>query len=634
MAPDPANRRRGRAVPPPSIGWVWCWIMNETGELLMALSAHENGKGSTVRQMRELLKMIRRSGWQSRIVPFSILAVAVIAANALVQIRLNAWQGNIYDAIALREISVFLYQLGVFAVIVSILLCLGVAQIWLQEMLKVRLRDTVTRDLLDEWLKPMRAYRLPLAGDAGANPDQRMQEDTRRLTDLTADLGVGLVQASLMLIAFTGVLWTLSAQVVFDVNGTRFGIPGYMVWCAIAYAGLGSFFTWLAGRSLVEAHSDLRAEEASFRFALVRASESSEMINLCGGESVERKILASASGAVIATMRRIASRIARLGWVTGAHGWGGLVVPMILAAPGYFGGTLTLGGLMMVVGAFYQVHQALRWYVDRFPAIAEWRAMLARTMVYREALDRFESLGAGVTRIAYAQHGEGKLTLDDVCVLSPAGSGRLDRMSVEIAPGEHVLIAGSARSGKSIFFRAIAGLWVWGSGVIRLPARETMMFLPQVPYIPLGSLRTALTYPAVPGEFEDAAIFRVLTRVRLDRFVNDLDTEDRWDKRLGTEEQHRLVLARVLLHRPVWVIQDESMLELDEESRNLAASIFSTELPGTAVVSFGRAGDIDHFYKETIWLRAEPPNLVLPLQFPDPGSELRNRPSGPGGGGN
>ena len=332
--------------------------------------------------------------------------------------------------------------------IVSVLLCLGVLQTWLHERLKVRLRKTATYSLLDEWMKPKRAFLLPLTGEISTNPDQRIQEDTRRLSELSVDLAVGLVQSTLMLLAFVGVLWQLSAQVVFVVQGQQFSIPGYMVWAAIGYAILGSFITWLVGRPLIKAHTQLRAAEATFRFDLVRLNEAAENVALYRGESTEREMLNGPVDAVLTIMRSIANRLATLTWVTGGYGWLAILAPLLLAAPGYFGGTLSLGGLMMVVGAFYQVQTALRWYVDRFPALAEWRAMLARVIDYSSALERVKSLDGVASHIRYASSPSGALILEDLCVLAPNGRVSLGEPSVTISPGERVLIVAPPKSGK------------------------------------------------------------------------------------------------------------------------------------------------------------------------------------------
>jgi len=396
-------------------------------------------------------------------------------------------------------------------------------------------------------------------------------------------------------------------------------IPGYMVWAAIGYAAAGSLLTWLVGRPLINAHTQLRAEEANFRFALVRLSESSNEIALYRGEAAERDSLNLPVEAVLSTMRHIANRLAALTWVTGGYGWLALLVPLLLAAPGYFGGTLSLGGLMMVVGAFYQVQQALRWYVDRFPTIAEWRAMFDRVIGYREVLEKLHSIGAGFGRIRYVSNRAGILAFEDLCVFAPNGNISLSEKSLEIRHGERVLISATPKSGKSIFLKAIAGLWVWGRGIVRIPPHERMIFMPQVPYVPLGSLRSALTYPDAPGYYSENDIRAVLTRVQLAQYVAVMNETRRWDRELTLDEQHRLVLGRILLHRPQWVIQDESMSELDDESRKLALSIFGAELANTAVVSIGRHDPSHGFYQRTLNLQTRLPGLRLPLQSETPG---------------
>jgi vitamin B12/bleomycin/antimicrobial peptide transport system ATP-binding/permease protein len=573
----------------------------------------EAAEDSTFKQMRFFWQMLDGPKSRRSLARYFLFIALVIGANALVQVRLNAWQGSIYDAISSRDISIFLREIGVFLGIVSVLLCLGVAQTWLHERLKVRLRQAATIDLLDEWLKPARILLLPLSGDIGVNPDQRIQEDTRRLSELTVDLLVGLLQSTLMLLAFVGVLWQLSAQVVFSLGGAHFTIPGYMVWAAMGYALLGSFITWLVGRPLIKAHTRLRAAEANFRFDLVRLNEAAEGVALSRGEAAERERLDGPTGAVIEIMRSIANRLATLNWVTGAYGWFAILAPLVLAAPGYFGGTLTLGGLMMVVGGFYQVQQALRWYVDRFPALAEWRAMLARVIDFRTALKRVEALDGISGRIRYIEDNpSGKLCIEDLCIQTPGGRITLGDPSIVIEPGERVLIVASPKSGKTIFVKTLAGLWVWGSGTIRLP--KSVMFLPQTPYFPAGSLRTALAYPDMPA-FTDADAKKALERSLLGPLGAELNVEKRWDKELSLEEKRRLNLARLLLHRPKWVIKDESISELDDDTRKVAVSVLSTELRDMAFICVGRLEPGHGFFSRTYNLKTRPPGIKLPLQI-------------------
>lgn len=570
---------------------------------------------STLAQTRQFWTLLRFAETKNKLILFSALIVAVIIVNAIFQVRLNAWQGDFYDSISNRHLPAFYRQLGIYVILISILLTLGFAQTWLHETLKVRLREAVAFDLIDEWLMPKRAYRLPLAGEIGEHPDQRIQDDARRLTELSADLGVGLVQSTLMLLSFIGVLWVLSAQVMFVVGGTSFSVPGYMVWAAITYALLGSAATYLVGRPLIQANTDLRAAEGEFRYLLVRLDESSEAVAIYRGEADERRDLSVAAGKVFLVMQRIANNLGRLHWVTGSYGWIAMIAPIILAAPGYFAGPMTFGDLMMVSGAFFQVQNALRWYVDRFPALAEWRATLLRVISYRTALNRVETLRLDEQRIIYTDHPEGKLSLEDLRVFAPNGHISIREGRLEVEHGERVLIAGTPRCGKSTYFRALAGLWIWGEGTLRLPRRGTVMFMPHRPYIPLGTLREAMSYPSPKSTFSDDAARVALMRVRLDRLIPMLEQDARWDQELTLDEQQRIALARALLHKPDWIIQDEAMSELDDYSRRLAESIFKTDLAGTALVSIGKRSDDTNFYNRIVTLDAVPPGLGLPLSM-------------------
>ncbi len=577
----------------------------------------ETPKESIHDHLRDLWGIIVEPQAKRGLSALAAAITAIIALNAIAQIRLNDWQGSIYDAIGQKNVSIFLHEAMVFLIIVSVLLCLGVAQTWLYEMLKVRLRQAVTYDLLDEWLQPRRVYQLKQSGEISVNPDQRVQDDARRLSELSIDLAVGLVQSTFLLIAFIGVLWQLSDQVEFPIDGKHVVIPGYMVWAAFAYSAIGSSFTWLVGRPLIRAHTELRAKEADFRFALVRVSESADEIALLGGEAEERGYLETPVDSLLSTMRQIANRLAMLTWVTGGYGWLAILVPLLLAAPGYFGGTLTLGGLMMVVGAFYQVGSALRWFVDKFPVIAEWRAMLARISLYREALQRLPLFDGQLQEIRY-EHGASALSIDNLCIYAPHGDISLSEQALKVEPGERVLIEATPKSGKSIFLKALAGLWVWGTGTVRLPPAGRIFFLPQPPYLPMGSLRTALAYPNPAAHYSDEEMLRVLDRVKLRRLGLEIGTVKRWDKELTLEEQRRLVIGRVLLHRPQWLVQDESMYELDEESRKIALSIFATELAHTAVLSIGRRHPEGTFYQRILSLHTGRCEMRLPfLSGPD-----------------
>ncbi len=562
-----------------------------------ALNESEN---TILVQFRELWRIILDPHAKRDLTRLGTAISLVIALNAIAQIRLNNWSGAIYNAIDHKDFPLFIYQAEVFVVIVSALLCLGVAQTWLHELLKVRLRKAVTFDLLAEWLAPRRVFQLKQSGDISANPDQRIQDDARRLSELSVDLAVGLIQSSFLLIAFIGVLWELSAQVKFVSGGREFAIPGYMVWASLAYSVLGSTITWLVGRPLIKAHSDLRSKEARFRFALVRTSESADEIALFRGERQERRFLKGTAEDLLATMRHIANRLAGLTWVTGGYGWFAIIAPLLLAAPGYFHGSLTLGDLMMIVGGFNQVQTALRWYVDKFPVIAEWRAMLSRISAYRRALQRLPLQGAKPTKIHYEAGGQ-SISIEDLGI-SWNGDPPMRVPDFKIEPHERVLIEALPKSGKSTIHKTLAGLWTYGSGTVRVPPQDQILFLPQPPYLPMGSLMSALSYPDPLDRFGKEDAKAALERVGLGRWADSLYLVKRWDKELGLEERRRVILGRMLLHRPQWVVQDESIYELDEETRKTALSILDGELKQTAVLSIGRRYPNDTFYKRVLSL--------------------------------
>ena len=579
------------------------------------------GGDGVIAQLGSLLSALGASPFRRRVGVLALGIVIVLCLNVLGQIRLNAWQGSFFDAIEQRDLAVFGAQLLVFGLIVSALLVLVVAQTWLREMLQIRLREWLTHDLLDRWLTPKRAYLLANDGEIGVNPDQRVHEDTRHLTDLSTELAVGLLQGSLLLVSFVGVLWVLSAQVLFTVGDRSFSIPGYMVWCALAYASAGSWLAWRVGRPLIPLNATRYAREAELRFALVRVSECAEGIALHGGEADERRILDGTVGRVVTVMQGLAGRLARLTWVTSGHGWLGIITPILVAAPGYFGGGLSFGGLMMVIGAFNQVQQSLRWFVEHFHQIADWRATLLRVMALREALSADDTPGSEPGGIRLVDHAKGHLELEDLTVALDGSRATLDDARVEIVPGERVLIVGETGSDKGTLFRAMAGLWPWGTGTIHLPPRRTMMFMPQRPYLPLGSLHAAVSYPAEPERFESVEVGDALERVGLDYLVPSLDREQRWDKDLSLDEQQRLAFARLLLHQPRWVLLDDAMGALEDEHRRLMLSIFDHELADAAVISIGRSRAHSGFYTRTLHFRRVPDGAV-PLR-------PRSRPASP-----
>jgi len=577
--------------------------------------AQTTGVGLTS-QIKVIMDALYASRERATLLWLGVGLVVVVSATAYGQIKLNAWNKPFYDALSSKDLAAFTSQLLVFVYIAGALLVLNVAQIWLNQMAKMKLREGLTRDLIAQWLTPRRAFLLAGAGEIGVNPDQRIHEDAHHLAELSTDLGVGLLQATLLLVSFIGVLWILSAGVVFEFQGRTFAIPGYMVWCALFYAGAASWASWRIGRPLIELDAERYARESDLRFALVHVNEHSDGIAAHRGESGEQDHLRHELDRLLVILRRLVSATTRLTWVTAGYGWFTIVAPIVVAAPAYFLGHLSFGGLLMAVGAFTQVQQSLRWFVDNAAAIADWRATLFRVGGFRQALVEMDKLGEESSRIELITTADDRLRLDDLEVILPFGCITLNEAHVEITPPDHVLIVGASGSGKTSLFRAMAGLWPWGSGRIRLPPADSIMFMPKRAYIPDGTLREILAYPDSPQRFTEQELHSALTRLGLSYLLRSLDSVARWDRDLTEPEQQGVAFARVLLHKPRWVFVDEAIESLRAEARKKLFDVFEKELATTTLIYISGPQAEDKFFTQVLRLTKNPQGPRLSTHIP------------------
>lgn len=528
--------------------------------------------------------------------PLMLLSAAltvVIAATAYAQIRLNAWSKPFYDALTHKDVSAFWRQLGVFAGLAGVLLLLNVTQVWLRETSRVVLRDRVVRDLMCEWLEPLRAVRLSNASGIGVNPDQRIHADALRLTELMTDLGIGLLQSTLLLLSFISVLWVLSSSMIVPIGSHRLHVPGCLVWAALLYAGTASLVSWLVGHPLAALDAQRYAREAELRSNLVRVNKEIETITIYGAERDEHRQLDGLFEAVQQVSRRIVAAVTRLTWVTAGYGWFTIVAPILVAAPSYLLGEMSFGELMVVAGAFNQVQGSLRWYVDNFPSLADWRATLARVASFRNALTTLDKGPRPASHIELLESADGSIQFHDLSVAVPAGSVRLSGAQVNLQPGERVQIVGSLPAGSTSLFEALIGIWTCGAGRIHRPPPPAVMFLSGRAHLPPGTLRAALTYPYPRSTHDETSIAQAMSDVGLAHLLPSLDSSPTSDRSLNDHERRCMGFARAILHRPRWLVLNEALEPLDVASRERIVALLRSKLAGVGLINIGpeSAGD-------------------------------------------
>jgi putative ATP-binding cassette transporter len=522
----------------------------------------------------------------------------------------NYWHRALYDALEQHSVQRLLVQVAVFAIILSCSLVVTAAHLMVKRWLQVDWRAWLTEQLVGDWLADARHYRLAYTAGEHDNPDQRISEDIRIATESAIGLAHSLTFSLLILGLFVNILWSVSGSV--DVPGFNINVPGYMVPLAFLYATLGSAFGWMVGRPLVRTTNALQTAEATFRFGLSRAREHSEAIALMRGEPRERAGSSARFGQVLIEWNR--QSLAYMGLVSFGTVYGGLlpVLPILIAAPQYIAGAISLGVLMQSAQAFQQLTSSLSWPVDSIGEIARCRASADRVLSLYEDMQRLDDKAeqAQNPQIALTRSEPDALVIEDLCIAEHSGRILIENFSVDIRRGERVLITGDPAVTGGLF-KVIGGLWPWGSGRVRLPGDRDMLFLAQRPFLPEGTLREAICYPRPVDEFSETAILHALERVGLMRLAPRLDERDNWEQALPQRVQQQLGFVRVLLQRPTWFFMEEATDAFDPEGERQILEMLYSELPDATLLNISFHPDLGGLHHRTLNLNRASETRIL-----------------------
>jgi putative ATP-binding cassette transporter len=536
------------------------------------------------------------------------LLVAVIALNLItvgLNVRLNTWNNDFYDALQQYNWPEFWRQFAIFGIIAFSMIVVAVYSLYLRQILHIRWRRWLTDRFLHKWLEDQSYYRMQLNQATTDNPDQRISDDIDRFTTITLALSLGLLSSFVTLVSFIAILWTLSGALSIPLGGGAvINIPGYMVFAALIYAVAGTLLTRWIGHPLIRLNFDQQRYEADFRFSMVRLRENAENVAFYGGEAREFDTFQTRFSRIVKNWWEIIKRRKKLTWFTTGYSQLAIIFPFVVAAPRYFDKTIQLGGLMQISSAFNQVQDSLSFIITSYTEIAEYQAVVQRLSGFHERMDQIRANRKAPQPIEIERAGTG-VEVDTLDLNLPDGRSLRPNISLAASPSQSLLITGASGLGKSTLLRAIAGLWPFGRGRIRV-ADGRSLFLPQRPYLPLGTLADALAYPRAAAELPRASLFEALRAVGLPQLVDRLDEEGNWAQSLSIGEQQRVAFARVLLARPEIVFLDEATSALDEAAEMALYRLLRDAPWRPTIVSVGHHGTLRRFHDTVVDLAPSP----------------------------
>lgn len=535
------------------------------------------------------------------------LLAAIVSLNlglVYVNVLINKWNNDFYNTLQNMDKEGFFHQILKFCLLALVFILFAVYQLYLKQMLQIKWRRWLTTNYINDLSSHRTYYYLQLTGNNTDNPDQRIADDLNRFCENTVRLSLGLLSSIVTLVTFITILWGLSGSIDIPFNGSKITIPGYMVWVALIYAVGGTYLSHIIGQALINLNFNQQKFEANFRFSLIRFRENAESIALYNGEQDEKISLEHSFTFIRDNWWALMKRTKSLTWFQSGYGQIANIFPYVVAAPRYFAGSIKLGGLMQIGSAFGQVQDASSWFVSAYGDLAEWRATVERLTTFRSAMDQAQSKMKHANQLKITPSTSTHYALDKVSLNLPNGKQLLNQIDLEFKAAEHVLITGPSGCGKSTLFRTLSGIWPFASGTIIRPEHASVLFLPQKPYLTIGTLREQLSYPAPANAFTDQQLVATLQACGLDKFTQRLGETEHWSHVLSGGEQQRIAICRALLQKPDWLFLDESTSAVDEATEEQLYQTLQQQLPKSTIISIGHRSSLEKLHHKTLNLSA------------------------------